>query len=174
MRWLLVCLALAVEAQAAVVGASELEALARAAQVVVRGKVLSVEARWDEKHRAIHTYARVEVVERLKGGGSTVVEVRQPGGVVGPLGQHVAGAAAFRVGEETVLFLEPVGSNVFTLTALSAGKVLLEGARARRELAGLAIPAGGKRLRSLGHEDLGERDAVLRRIRLACASRRAK
>ena len=161
----------ALSAEAAVVRTERIEDLAAAAQLVARGTVQSVEAKWDRSHRAIYTYAQVTIAERFKGGNQRSVRVRQPGGEVGEIGQHVAGAAGFKTGEELVLFLEPVADEpaTYTLVALSAGKVQLDDRRAHRQLTGLAAADAPGSLRTLGDDALGPREAFLARVRAACS-----
>lgn len=165
---------------ATVVIAQSLEELTWAAPVIVRGQVVAVQTRWDDAHRSISTYAEVVRQEALKGSAPELLLVRQPGGEVGPVGQRVAGAATFIVGEEVVLFLEraPDEPNVFGVYTLAAGKVGFETSalgerRAVRHLEGLVFyerNPGAPRFRAVGADDLGTPDEFLRRVRQALAN----
>jgi hypothetical protein len=164
---------------ATVVIAQTLEELTAAAPVIVRGRVVSAQTRWDDEHHRINTYAEVVRAEALKGSAPEVLLVRQPGGEVGPVGQRVAGAASFVVGEEVVLFLEsaPDEAGVFGVYTMAAGKVGFETSalgqvRAVRHLEGLVFyernPAA-PRFRAVGADDLGTPEEFLLRVRRAVA-----
>ncbi len=168
-------LALPALAWATVVVEMSFEELARKAPLVVRGTVGSVQASWDEGQRRIWTYAEVKVAEPLKGRAAPTLLVKQPGGVVGPVGQAVAGTARFSPGEETVLFLEPAVDEpgAYVVLGLAAGKVDLEkrlGQRlAVRRLFGLSFAKPGERtVRPVNEvERLGTAEAFLERVRRA-------
>jgi len=164
---------------ATVVVAQTLEELTAAAPVIVRGRVVQVQTRWDDGHRRISTYAEVVRSEALKGRAPDVFVVARGGGGRGRAGQRVAGAASFIEGEEVVLFLEPAPDEhgVIGVYTMAAGKVGFEKnalgeARAVRHLEGLVLyqqnPAA-KHLRSMGTDDLGTPDELLRRVRQAVA-----
>ncbi|MFZ5469292.1 MAG: hypothetical protein ACOZIN_07625 [Myxococcota bacterium] len=164
-------------ASATVVIAQSIEEMAQATPLIVRGTVGQIQVRWDEEHRRIHTYAEVVVKEALKGKAPQSLLVRQPGGIVGEIGQMVSGTARFTEGEEVVLFLEPAPDepSVFGVWSLAAGKVTFERTavgevRAVRDLSGLsfvgAAPGGERRIFTLGERhDLGTPDVFLRRVR---------
>jgi hypothetical protein len=117
------------------------------ASAVVRGTVEQQQAAWDESHKHIQTITKIRVVETLSGKApaSGVVTIRQPGGVVGNIGQHVDGTARFTVGEEVVVFLEPhrAVATDFSLVGLTASKFTVSRAGSRvmltRDLAGLTL-----------------------------------
>ncbi len=176
----LVAFALPFAAFGTVVIAQSFEQMAKSSPQVVRGTVGAQEARWDEGRRTIHTFTQVHVTERLKGDPAGIITVRQPGGVVGTLGQTVSGAARFTEGEEVLLFLEVPGDDASALivSGLSAGKVTLAPdalgrMRATRDLRGVAFwraerDDAAPQVRELGGlEDLGDADAFLNRIRRA-------
>src|SRR5688500_13085364 len=77
--------------------------LSRDAAARVHGKVARVEMKMSKDQSRITTHAFVEVAESLKGQGATTVEVVQPGGVVGDVGQKVSGTVPLAVGDEVVL-----------------------------------------------------------------------
>lgn len=114
-------------------GIDELSAFSTA---VIRGRVYSVDAAWDTAAGNIYTYVRVNVGEVLKGRGVPgQIILKQLGGVVGDIGQYVGGQAAFRPGEQVVVFLEvrPRDATVYT-TALWQGKWTVDGAPGREVL----------------------------------------
>jgi hypothetical protein len=146
------------------------EAVARA-PIVVRATARQSQSGTDE-HR-IWTWTELTVTEVLKGRAPKVVLVKQPGGVVGPVGQAVAGVARFVEGEDCVLLLEPAVDEpgVLMVRALAAGKISfttrLGAPQAIRQLAGLEFAAvAGERVRPLVKEDtLGTPEAFLARVR---------
>lgn len=185
--WMMACLvALAPIASASVVLQQSIEELTADSGLIVRGTVGGVESRWDREHRRIRTYVEIRITEGLKGRASQVIWVRQPGGIVGDVGQRVEGAAVFEPGEDVVLFLQPRAEEaVFVPSGMAAGKVLLAKSaagelRATRRLTGLAFydlrssaarPADAAA--GTGSEDLGTADAFLARIRQTVQSQRA-
>lgn len=171
-------LLLCASAQATLVISQTIEEMTHSSPVIVRGTVGQVQARWDEPGRKIWTYAELKVLEALKGEAPPVLLVRQPGGVVGPVGQHVEGVAKFAQGEEVLLFLEgaPDEPAVFGVWGLAAGKVTLKSERgelrAERDLRGLSFyqrPTEKQRARIWldRSDDLGPGLAFLERVRRA-------
>jgi hypothetical protein len=173
----------ALPAVATVVASVTIEELIARTPVIVHGTVNRSEANWDAEHRSIWTWTEIVVREPLKGRPTATVLVKQPGGVVGQLGQSVSGAARFEGGEEVVLFLEPAidEPGAFVLMGLSFGKVTLDsgpGAKvAKRNLKGLSLARPGRQgvigpVSEL--EVLGTADAFLARIRKAVVAGGAK
>lgn len=167
---------IAAPALATVVMALTMEEMTAMAPVVVHGSVRRTETSWDDGKRKIWTWAEIDVRETLKGAPLRTALVKQPGGVVGGIGQSVSGAATFEAGEEVVLFLEPAvdEKGAFVVLALSAGKVKFEGTVgpkvARRDLSGLSFATSGKRGVAgpvVEREHLGAAEAFLTRIRAA-------
>ncbi|MBL9037069.1 MAG: hypothetical protein JNG84_01020 [Archangium sp.] len=166
-------LVLPVVAAASTVMALSLEELTHRSALVVHGVVQRAQPLKTDSGQ-IWTYAEVSVREVLKGRtDSATVVVKQPGGVVGPIGQSVAGAATFIPDEEVVLFLEPATDerDAFVTLGLALGKVTLElrnGQRvANRHLDGLNLmQRGDGSPRPVdSFEKLGNADAVLAKIR---------
>lgn len=135
--WCVAALAATV-AQATTMEARDVEALTRESQLVVRARVLTGQARWTADRARIVTDTEVEVLETWKGEARRSLVVMQPGGVVGDLGQRVAGAATFTPGEEVVLFLEARGG-AFTVSAMSQGVFRVEAGHARRDFGGALV-----------------------------------
>lgn len=85
---------------------SSAEKLTADSDLIVSGRVISVEYAWeDETRRAINTLLTVEVEQYLKGRGNATVVVRQLGGRIGNFGDEIPGVPQFQAGEEVVLFL---------------------------------------------------------------------
>jgi hypothetical protein len=99
----------------------DLPALSRAADVVVRARVAGVSSRWSRDGRRILTDVQLRVLERISGECADTLQLVQPGGEVGDLGQKVDGVPPFAPGEEAVLFLERQG-RVHALVGLAQGK----------------------------------------------------
>lgn len=175
---------MALPAAATVVVAHTFEQMVAEASLVVKARVNQVQSSFNRAHTSIDTWVEVEVEESIKGTltrGAPLL-VRTPGGVVGEAGVHVAGAPAFRPGEQVVLFLERAGDDASTLVVqgLAAGKVTLEvdgdgTLRAMRDLSGLTfydaqpgLTAPRGTLRTVARpEDLGAADAFIARLRKA-------
>lgn len=167
---------LASPALASTVIAESIEEMAVAAPLIVHARVVAAQSGWDAAHRHLWTWTELQVVsEPLKGRGTSnaTVLVKQPGGEADGIGQAVAGAARFAIGEEVVAFLEPSDEpNVFLVRGLSAGKVRLEqrGARlvALRALDGLAFARRGALTKEApARDELGSAEAFLARVRRA-------
>jgi len=92
---------------------------------IVRGRVLTLQSHWTGDKLRIVTDVTVQVEETLKGRPAKTVTIRQPGGIVGDVGQKVSGLAAFKPGEEVVVFLERRGP-VHVVTGLAQGKFHLD------------------------------------------------
>ncbi len=167
-------------AHATVIARESIEQMTQASEVVIRGRVLRTEAQWDEAHRSIWTYAEVKVEEALKGTAPMIILVRSPGGEVGDIGQLVAGAPRFEVGEDVVLFLfrPPDDSRSFGIHTLSAGKVALKPHLGRltalRDMRGLTqLERGSKSPEPIDAvENLGPAEKFLTRVRAAVGARR--
>lgn len=121
---LLICM-LAASAWATTLLALDVNGLSKSSDVVVRGRVVSVSPRWTKDHARIVTDTELEVSESWKGAPSKRIVVMQPGGEIGEVGQHVEGIAAFKAGEEVVLFLEARGER-FTVAGMAQGRFIVE------------------------------------------------
>jgi hypothetical protein len=98
------CLASAT-ALATVLIPAELGELARDADVVAHGRVISVEARQAEGSRRVERVVTLEVEQSLKGSATELVTFVSPGGELGRYRTVMVGAPEFLVGEEVVVFL---------------------------------------------------------------------
>jgi len=133
------------QAQATVMIYMDTEELTKRAQVVVRGTVVQQQVVEIQGHLWTDSYVRVD--EGLKGGlGSRqTMIVRQPGGDTVVVGERVAGAARFSVGEEVLVLARPV-SHFFVPVGMCLGKYrIVRGANgspwAERDLHGAAFAA---------------------------------
>lgn len=107
--------------------------LIQSAQNIVLGTIIAAEPQW-QGHRIVTVYD-VEVEELWKGKADRVLQVASLGGIVGEIGQHVAGMPHFQVGERVLLFLRrglneqwfTVGlwQGVYRLPARASSDVLL-------------------------------------------------
>ena len=98
--------------------------LAAISDAIVTGRVASIGYGRDPQVPYIYTYVTIEVDERIKGfgvGGELVV--KQLGGQIGDVQMVVYDQAAFRVGEEVLLFLvERPRDGTLQTTGLWQGK----------------------------------------------------
>ena len=99
---------------------------------------------WDTGRTMIHTDIRFRVEETVKGQTSGTVTVRQLGGVVGDVGQSVAGTPVFGIGKRYVLFLEPSGEGTYRVVGFSQGSyaVAQDGKGKSTVQSQLAAPGG--------------------------------
>lgn len=104
---LLACLTLAVAAGATTIVPMSVDELTQAASTVVLAQAGESWSQWNPQHTIIFTYTRFTVATSLKGSAATQIVVKQPGGIVGSIGQVVPGVRHFQPGENTVLFLRP-------------------------------------------------------------------
>ena len=83
------------------------EQLAKKAEMIVVGKVLSADYDVDKKDNHPITYVRIRVSEYLKGKNQTRdLTLKTLGGIGPKMGMYVPGAANFYRDEEVMLFLE--------------------------------------------------------------------
>jgi hypothetical protein len=117
---------------------SDLPTLSRSSDVVVQGVVVKVESRWNGDKTRIVTDVTIDVSEAVKGAAQKTVVLTQPGGVVGDVGQTVAGTAPFAEGQEVVVFLQSRPSKRFHLSGMAQGKYLVQ--RSSDGKAAFAVP----------------------------------
>ncbi|MFZ5443114.1 MAG: hypothetical protein ACOZQL_24110 [Myxococcota bacterium] len=175
-RWCAVVVALSsLVATATVIAYETLDEMARRVPLIVRGKVVRSAAGWDERERRIFTYTELIVSDTIKGKAGDVVLVKQPGGVLGEVGQSVAGAAQFTDGEDCVLLLWPAGDErgAFLVYGMSAGKISLTELHgkpaAMRSTDGIAfaVPAGRRVQPVSSPEYLGTPESLVNQLRAA-------
>ncbi len=84
---------------------------APAGTLVVSGRVASLEARWDDQGRTIHTYVALDVARVLLGQDVPPrLVLKQRGGEAGGIGLWLPEQAAFRVGEDVLVALTTSGA----------------------------------------------------------------
>lgn len=117
---LAVCL-LAFRVDATVLVPADLRELARDAQVIARGAVVAVDARWTDDRRTLETVVTLQPESYLKGQLGETVQFRVPGGRLGRLRNVVMGAPQFVVGQRVIVFLGTDGPRVPHVIGLNQG-----------------------------------------------------
>ncbi len=123
---LLLLLAFAGQAHATTVIAPDFENLVARSDYTVRAEVVSLHSSWrqnpeDPAQRYIGTRVELRVLEVITGQPPTPLVLEVMGGQVGPDVMTVEGAPVFRVGEESILFVQGNGRQVVPLTAMMHG-----------------------------------------------------
>ena len=108
-------------ARATVLVPADLSELAREAQVIARGRVVRVDARWTDDRRTIETIVSLETETYLKGQLGEMLQFRVPGGTLGRLRSIIVGAPQFAVGQRVVVFLGASGPRVPYILGLNQG-----------------------------------------------------
>jgi hypothetical protein len=166
-------------ANASTVIAESVNELSSAATIIARGTIVKSQASLSPEGHRIYTYSELSVTKVLKGPKVRQLMVRQPGGVVGKIGQQVSGTAQFAPSEEVIVFLEAAEDekNVFEVRGLSLGKVtLVEKAGRRlavRTVSGLAFAQAAGKISPLPETELGTAEALEKQI-LAAVKKGAK
>lgn len=179
----LVPLLLALPVRAAVVPERSLSELAKDADLVVHGTVISRESRFDEGARAgrIVTDVSIRVKQAVAGRASAgeVVVLTTPGGEVGRRGQIVPGSPRFETGEEVVVFLHAAvrtsRGDRRPVVSLAQGvfyvaRDTVEGPRCRQRLSGTAFLDVGGLVTPAACREYGL-DEVFATVRAATANR---
>jgi hypothetical protein len=105
-------LALVGSVWATTVRPASVERLTQLATTIIEGRAINTWSAWNARHTAIYTYTQFQVARTLKGQSPQTVLVRQRGGTVGDIRQVLFGVRHFQVGDDAVLFLQPVpGAN---------------------------------------------------------------
>ena len=112
-----IALLVAAPASATLVRAVPMRTLAAQADVVVRGHVLDSESLYDPVFRRVYTHTRVAVLETLAGHTprTSVIEVRQIGGMLDGVESRVVGTAKLGMGTEVVLFTRTDGAHHYLM-----------------------------------------------------------
>jgi hypothetical protein len=108
-------------ARATVLVSSDIGTLARDAQAIARGRVVSVQGRRTEDRRAIETLVTIEVDTYLKGALGSRLQFRVPGGELGRFRSIFVGAPRFAVDEQVIVFLGARGPSLPYVLGLSEG-----------------------------------------------------
>ncbi len=161
---LVAALIMAFPAEAAVAVPASVEALARGADAVVRGRTRSVTARWIGKR--IFSFAEIDVASAWRGRAPARVTVVTPGGISGRFGQRVDGAAIFTQGEEVVVFLARAEAGNYRVAGLAQGKFAVGAGMARPDLAHTYVVSAPPRPGERRSEEMPV-DELERRVRTA-------
>jgi hypothetical protein len=132
--WTVLIMALAViPARAIVYVSTDFPTLVADARAIAVGRVVALEARWNDGRHGIETLVTVEVEQYLKGDLGTAVTVRTPGGQIGPYLSMMPGAPRFAEGDEVVLFLAGSGPALPHVLGLGQGvfRIVVDGAGRR-------------------------------------------
>jgi hypothetical protein len=145
--------------------APPIEQLARQADIVVIGQVISATGEWAAGRATIQTRVALTVTESMKGTAASPLTFTQLGGRVGDEASAVGGVAEFAPGERVVVFLTRRRDGSLRLTDLAYAKfVVVHDAATGRDHAVRATRAGGAdridvdQLRTLVRRALGETD----------------
>jgi hypothetical protein len=131
-------------ADATTVESRTLRQLTAEATAVVHGTVVASSTHWTDNRSLIVTDYRVQVLDALKGDAVGEIVVTQPGGRVGAVRVDADGATAFRVGDETVLFLGTSARGVTHILGLSQGRFdVVTDARGNKSVRGLSEETAG-------------------------------
>jgi hypothetical protein len=149
-------------ARATLVRPTTVEAMARRSDAVVRGFVVSRRSEWAGEGKRIITVVEIETSDVWRGEAPAAFTVVVPGGTVGGIGQHVAGAPQFTVGEEVALFLRRAGPGRFRVKNLALGKFAIQNGDAAPRLDGVgfvdgALTAGERRVEPMSAAELERR-----------------
>jgi hypothetical protein len=81
--------------------------LTTAADMIIIGKVQEMNSEWNDQKTRIYTRVTLSVDECMKGDPSVQsIELRQPGGEIGEIGEFYSHTAKFAEEEEVLLFVE--------------------------------------------------------------------
>ncbi|MCB9893951.1 MAG: hypothetical protein H6839_05875 [Planctomycetes bacterium] len=112
-------------------------------ELIVIGKVDSATAKWDAAKTGIWTHHDITVSETLKGTHEKTRDVVTRGGVVGGVGQAVAGSGNLEIGTEYVFFLWKDDDGRYRLQGMAQGAFEIserEGVKyAENSLSGMTI-----------------------------------
>jgi hypothetical protein len=77
------------------------------ADLIVIGRVIDAESRWNETKSNIYTYVSLSIEEEIKGHSTKeVITIKILGGAVGEIGTFIHEMASFRKGEKALVFLK--------------------------------------------------------------------
>jgi hypothetical protein len=103
------------------------EKLASLSSHVIEGRAIASTSQWNAEHTLIFTYTQFAVTRTLKGQAPATVMVRQLGGTVDGVTQKVSGVHQIRVGDESLLFLQPsqLADGALVITGLMQGNFVM-------------------------------------------------
>lgn len=91
-------------------------------QTVVAGEVMDLQSSWTPDRRQIFTTVTLRTDRRFKGGETSMVRFRIPGGTVGDTRLLVTHSPQFSVGERALVFLSGESGRLPRVVAGEAGK----------------------------------------------------
>ncbi len=149
-------------AHATLVRPVTVEAMARRSDAVVRGVVVSRRSVCGSGAKRVVTLVGVETHAVWRGEAPALLTVVVPGGTADGVGQQIAGAPEFTVGEEVVLFLRREGPGRFRVKDLALGKFAIRGGEAVPRLDGIGfvggeVAAGDRRVEAMSAAELERR-----------------
>ena len=124
--------------------------------LVVAGRITSLDARWDDQSRTIHSYVALDVARVLLGTNvPSRLVLEQLGGEVGGIGMWVAEQATFRVGEDVLVVLTASpGDRSLHTVGLGRGKWTLDTSAIGGAAAGASLsPSGASPIISMAEAD---------------------
>ncbi|MFQ5498943.1 MAG: hypothetical protein ACE5FH_04665 [Candidatus Zixiibacteriota bacterium] len=101
-----------------------IDQLVDASELVAQARVTKLVSSWNDDHDFIFTLVTLTVEDVRKGNaklGSTV-DVLVPGGIMDGTGLKVEHSADFEAGQNVIVFLRPIDSDLFGVTAWEQGK----------------------------------------------------
>lgn len=125
-RLFLILLAFSNVIQATTMKEASIEKMTKDADLIIVGRVESMDCRWVQNGRMIHTFVTISIENLIKGtldSKSIIVEV--PGGIVGEVAAMPMGEAKFYPKEEILLFLvknKIIPSATYFVVGLCQGK----------------------------------------------------
>ena len=122
------------------------EQLTDSSELVVTGQIGHSWAAWDNSHHFIWTHYELAVSSMEKGAATSSVTFSEPGGVVGGIGQTIAGTVQYAAGERVVVFLQRMPNGYLRTTGWSQGKFTVDSSghvHGGASLAGLDLVEAG-------------------------------
>ncbi len=90
--------------------------MAKKADNIVIGRVVSTKSEWSATGTQIFTYTTLEVSSAVKGTTKgSLITIKELGGIVGDIRQKIIGAAQYSMDEEVILFLNKADGKFRTL-----------------------------------------------------------
>ncbi|MHC4841642.1 MAG: hypothetical protein ACYTDT_11935 [Planctomycetota bacterium] len=117
----------------------DIDRLTEKSTLIVIAKVDSKVARWDAGKKGIWTHHELTVEDTLKGKADASQDFVTRGGVVGKVGQQVAGTGQFKVGDKAVFFLWKDKAQRWRLTGMSQGAFKITGTKAKNSIKGIKL-----------------------------------
>lgn len=104
----------------------DLDTMVRSSTDIFRGKVASIESRWNDDKTLIVTDVRIDVTESFKGKSAPQASLELLGGRVEDIALDVVGSPSFAVGEEVLVFATAGKDGRLRLPALAQDKLTVE------------------------------------------------